>query len=75
MCSRYEGFPVGSHSKDLACTAGNPDSIPESEGSPEGNESYFINMCIRNATLNLSLGFLFCSIDLYFCLCASTILS
>ena len=23
----------------------------------------------------LSLGFLFCSIDLYFCLCASTILS
>ena len=25
--------------------------------------------------VDLSLGFLFCSIDLYFCLCASTILS
>ena len=25
--------------------------------------------------MDLSLGFLFCSIDLYFCLCASTILS
>ena len=28
------------------------------------------DMCV-----DLSLGFLFCSIDLYFCLCASTILS
>ena len=27
------------------------------------------------ACVDLSLGFLFCSIDLYFCLCASTILS
>src|SRR5574341_1102534 len=25
--------------------------------------------------MDLSLGFLFCSIDLYFCLCASTVLS
>lgn len=51
MCSWYESFPGGSHSKDSACTAENPGSIPESEGSPEGNESYFINICIRNATL------------------------
>ena len=29
-----------------------------------------VHMCV-----DLSLGFLFCSIDLYFCLCASTILS
>ena len=47
MCSWYEGFPGGSHSKGSACTAENPGSVPESEGSPEGNESYFINMCMK----------------------------
>ena len=32
--------------------------------------------CVQGTTaVNAVLGFLFCSIDLYFCLCASTILS
>ena len=36
----------------------------------ESNQQNQKCMCV-----DLSLGFLFCSIDLYFCLCASTILS
>ena len=35
---------------------------------------YFLFFCIVHLR-RPSLGFLFCSIDLYFCLCASTILS
>ena len=35
----------------------------------------FLPPLLKIRYMDLSLGFLFCSIDLYFCLCASTILS
>ena len=35
---------------------------------------YILASFVKDRCVDLSLGFLFCSIDLYFCLCASTIL-
>ena len=39
------------------------------------NGVYKFRVILSKGNVDLSLGFLFCSIDLYFCLCASTILS
>ena len=41
----------------------------------ENSEHYFTSVLDECNCVDLSLGFLFCSIALYFCLCASTILS
>ena len=48
-----------------------PQSLPSSESFPMSQLfAWGVHRCV-----DLSLGFLFCFIDLYFCLCPSTILS
>ena len=46
----YTGFPGGSDSKESACNAGDPGSIPESGRSPgEGHGNPLQNSCLENS--------------------------
>ena len=46
----HKGFPGGSDSKESACNAGYPDSIPKSGRSPgEGNGNPFQYSCLGNS--------------------------
>ena len=47
----FSGFPDGSDSKESACNAGDPGSIPQSGRSPgEGNGNPLQYSCLENAT-------------------------
>ena len=45
----YQGFPGGSDSKESACNAGDPGSIPRSGRSPQGgNGNPLQYLCLEN---------------------------
>ena len=46
----FRGFPGGVDGKELACSAGDPDSIPGSERSPGDGNGYLLQYsCLENS--------------------------